>query len=313
MKYIKDINQFEKIYESINLKNILLIRDLLKKRPIFKLKYIKEDNEGDEITVYDVDEGEFVKVSKAKLKELEDEYPELLEITKEMQNFAKEIDALNDTFEKFTDEMTETEGLKEALVVLRKFIKENGVLNSFKILTKLVKLLKKQVEIEKKVSNIIPKGEKYILNDGSKIGTLIVGGRPSTIENIINTITEALTIKNLTKILTGRTEDLEKLEVEYLKKDGKEASGELKDIEIKDNGDIVVSIENDKVGEIEKNLSEITGEAEGEDETALQKKMTDLIKNKPDDVKKVLKFVNFISDEKNKDKIDTIQKMIAKE
>ena len=47
--------------------------------------------------------------------------------------------------------MTETEGLKEALVVLRKFIKENGVLNSFKILTKLVKLLKKQVEIEKKV------------------------------------------------------------------------------------------------------------------------------------------------------------------
>jgi flagellar hook protein FlgE len=313
MKYIKDINQFEKIYESINLKNILLIRDLLKKRPIFKLKYIKEDNEGDEITVYDVDEGEFVKVSKAKLKELEDEYPELLEITKEIQNFAKEIDALNDTFEKFTDEMTETEGLKEALVVLRKFIKENGVLNSFKILTKLVKLLKKQVEIEKKVSNIIPKGEKYILNDGSKIGTLIVGGRPSTIENIINTITEALTIKNLTKILTGRTEDLEKLEVEYLKKDGKEASGELKDIEIKDNGDIVVSIENDKVGEIEKNLSEITGEAEGEDENALQKKMTDLIKNKPDDVKKVLKFVNFISDEKNKDKIDTIQKMIAKE
>jgi hypothetical protein len=116
------------------------------------------------------------------------------------------------------------------------------------------------------------------------------------------------------KDFLAKIADKKELEVTYKKKDGKgEADGKIIGFDIKDNG-VVFSIENDKVGKIQKNLNELTPETEGETgEDDIQKKMTDLIKSKPDNVKKVLKFVNFISDEKNKDKIDTIQKMIAKE
>ena len=111
--------------------------------------------------------------------------------------------------------------------------------------------------------------------------------------------------------MTGRTEDLEKLEVEYLKKDGEESTGEIKEVEITDDGEILVSIENDKVGEIKKNLADITGEAESESEVDLQKKMTEILKNKPEEVKRILKFTNFISDENNKDQVVQINKILG--
>lgn len=107
--------------------------------------------------------------------------------------------------------------------------------------------------------------------------------------------------------------DKKKLQVTYKKKDGKgEANGEIIGFDIKD-GDVVFSIKNDKVGEIKKNLNELTPDGENDGEDDLKKKMTDLIKNKPGDVKRVLNFVNFISDEKNKDKIPTIQEIIDRE
>lgn len=313
MKYLKKFESITASYDGII--DILLFRDLLKQRTIFKTRYIKEEadekDEKDEIKVYDPGVG-FINVSKSKMKELEDKFPELLQITEEMQKLSKEAAGVdNDKFEKFTDEITQTEGVKAALGVLKKFVKENGVMNSFKMLTNVIKLIKKQMEFEKRASKIVPKDEKYILNDGSEIGILIVGGRPSALEVVIKTISEALTIKNLTKVLTGRTEDLEKLEVEYLKKDGQEASGELKAVEITDDGEILVSIENDKAGDIKKNLTDITGEAEGEAEVDLQKKMTDILKNKPDEVRRILSFTNFISDDKNKDKVVDIEKIMG--
>lgn len=294
-------------------RSIIFIRELLKSRSLSL--YMKEEVEEDEIRVYDPDQG-FITVSKSKIKELEEKFPELLKITEEMEKYAKgAFDKLGKDFQgkfdKFTDDMTQTQGVKEALGVLKQFIKENGVIKSFKILTTLIKLFKKQIEFEKRASKIVPKDEKYILKDGSEIGILIIGGKPSAIENVVKTIEQALTVENLMKVLTGKTEDLEKLEVEYLKKDGEEATGQLKDVEITADGDIKVSIENDKAGEVEKNLDEITGEAESESEVELQKKMTDVIKTKPELVKKILNFTNFISDEKNKDKVAKIDQILG--
>jgi hypothetical protein len=308
------IKRYQKFLEKnyfYEITDILLLRDLLKRTSKYRYKYINEDNNNeDEIRVYDPGNG-FVNVSKVKIKELEDKFPELLKINEEMVKFTKEISSISDKFDKFMDELTETKGVKEALGVLGKFVKENGVLKSFKMLTDVLKLLKKQMEFEKRISKIIPKDEKYLLKDGSETGILIIGGRPSAMENIINTISNALTVKNLMKIVTGRTEDLEKLEVEYLKKDGEESTGEIKEVEITDDGEILVSIENDKVGEIKKNLSDITGEAESESEVDLQKKMTEILKNKPEEVKRILKFTNFISDEINKDQVVQINKILG--
>lgn len=308
------IKRYQKFLEKnyfYEISDILLLRDLLKIMPKYRYKYINEDNNNeDEIRVYDPGNG-FVNVSKSKIKELEDKFPELLKINEEMVKFTKEISSISDKFDKFMDELTETKGVKEALGVLGKFVKENGVLKSFKMITDVLKLLKKQMEFEKRISKIIPKDEKYLLKDGSETGILIIGGRPSAMENIINTISNALTVKNLMKIVTGRTEDLEKLEVEYLKKDGEESTGEIKEVEITDDGEILVSIENDKVGEIKKNLADITGEAESESEVDLQKKMTEILKNKPEEVKRILKFTNFISDEINKDQVVKINKILG--
>lgn len=308
------IKRYQKFLEKnyfYEISDILLLRDLLKIMPKYQYKYINEDNNNeDEIRVYDPGNG-FVNVSKSKIKELEDKFPELLKINEEMVKFTKEISSISDKFDKFMDELTETKGVKEALGVLGKFVKENGVLKSFKMITDVLKLLKKQMEFEKRISKIIPKDEKYLLKDGSETGILIIGGRPSAMENIINTISNALTVKNLMKIVTGRTEDLEKLEVEYLKKDGEESTGEIKEVEITDDGEILVSIENDKVGEIKKNLADITGEAESESEVDLQKKMTEILKNKPEEVKRILKFTNFISDENNKDQVVKINKILG--
>jgi flagellar hook protein FlgE len=317
MKYIRSFgdlmgNELTDYIKKFEINDILLLRDLLKRIPKYRYKYIKEDNsDKDEIKVYDLEEGELVTISKAKIKELEDKFPEILEINEEMEKFIKEFNSISDTFKNFFDELTETKGVKDALDVLIKFVKENGVLKSFKMITDMLKLLKKKIECEKKVSNIIPKGEKYILKDETENGILVIGGRPSVMENIISTISNTLTVKNLMKIMTGKTEDIEKLEVEYLKKDGNESTGELKEVEITDDGKILVSIENDKVGEIKKNITDITGEAESESEADLKKKMTEILKNKPEEVKRILKFTNFISDENNKDQVVKINKILG--
>lgn len=53
------------------------------------------------------------------------------------------------------------------------------------------------------------------------------------------------------------------------------------------------------------------GEAKAEDQEDLSKKLGELKTKKPEDIKKVSSYVNFISDEKNKDKIAEIEKIIG--
>lgn len=106
----------------------------------------------------------------------------------------------------------------------------------------------------------------------------------------------------------------EDLQATYKKKDGKgEAEGEIEKIEI-DGDNIEVTIKNDKVGEIKKDIDElVTGDddKESDDEVELQDKMTTVLKTKPDLVKKILSFTNFISDENNVDKVAEIEKIIS--
>ena len=105
------IKRYQKFLEKnyfYEISDILLLRDLLKIMPKYRYKYINEDNNNeDEIRVYDPGNG-FVNVSKSKIKELEDKFPELLKINEEMVKFTKEISSISDKFDKFMDELTET-------------------------------------------------------------------------------------------------------------------------------------------------------------------------------------------------------------
>ena len=55
-------------------------------------------------------------------------------------------------------------------------------------------------------------------------------------------------------------------------------------------------------------LGKIEGQVEGEED--LQKKLVEL-KDKPEELKKVSKYVDFMSDEKNKAKAEEIEKIIG--
>ena len=111
-------------------------------------------------------------------------------------------------------------------------------------------------------------------------------------------------------ILTGKTDELE---LEYMTKAGKEAEGEIKNVEIKDDGSIEVSIENDKVGTIKKDLTEITAAGDDVDvsEDDLPKKLAEVQTKRPDDIKKVSNFVDFISNDTNKENSDKIYKIMG--
>jgi predicted HAD superfamily phosphohydrolase len=65
----------------------------------------------------------------------------------------------------------------------------------------------------------------------------------------------------------------------------------------KEKGDLLMKVEAEK--------------AEGQDE--LVKKLGDMKSKKPEDIAKVGKFVDFISDEANKDKVAEIEKIIGGE
>jgi hypothetical protein len=98
-------------------------------------------------------------------------------------------------------------------------------------------------------------------------------------------------------------------------KDNKgQAKAEITKIDVKDDGTVEFTLDNEKVGEVKKGLDDLVVKGENQesnDEVDLQKKMTDLIKAKPEEVKRILKFTNFISDEKNKDQVVQITKILG--
>lgn len=106
--------------------------------------------------------------------------------------------------------------------------------------------------------------------------------------------------------------------VTYKKEDGKgQANAEITKIDLKDDGTVEFTLDNEKVGEVKKDLKDLVvkdieeNDAEVGSEINLQKKMTDILKNKPEEVKRILKFTNFISDDKNKDKVVEIEKIMS--
>ena len=251
-------------------------------------------------------------VDPEKNKELEEKYPELKTISEELLKFEeKNLDQFNN-FEEFMNQLTETEGFKEAMVVLRNKIKELGILKTLKMIKTLISTMKMMITTIKKVRNILAEGEKYNLCIETNCEIVTGGGEDnhSVIEETLDKIKNALTVKNLMNILTGKTDELE---LEYMTKDGGEAEGEIKSVEIKDDGSIEVSIENDKVGTIKKDLTEITGagdDTEGSEDD-LPKKLAEIKAKRPDDIKKISNFTDFISNDKNKENSDKIYKIMG--
>ena len=253
-------------------------------------------------------------------KKLEEKYPELKTIAEEFSKFIenswKSMDESTiKRFGELMDEMTETEGFKEAMVGLRKIVKEVGILKSLKMIKNLISTTKMYIKMHRKVRKILSEGEKYNLcaNEDS---CSIIANPPeedddfAEFEELIEKIKNALTVKNLMNILTGKTDELE---LEYMTKAGKEAEGEIKNVEIKDDGSIEVSIENDKVGIIKKDLTEITAAGDDVDvsEDDLPKKLAEVQTKRPDAIKKVSNFVDFISNDTNKENSDKIYKIMG--
>lgn len=250
-------------------------------------------------------------------KRLEEKFPELLKISEEIIKFEedsmKKMDKdIADKFTSFTDELTNTEGFKEAMGVLRKIITEIGVVKSLKMIKISLSTMKGMIQYEKKVRDILPKGEKY---DLPLVGVITGGDDSSGAEKTIDRIKDALTVKNLMKVLTGDTDELE---LKYNKKEGGEATGKIKDVEVKDDGSIEVSIKNDKVGTIKKDITEITAagdavEKESDDNLVeeLPKKLAEIKSKKPGDIKRISNFVDFISNDMNKENTDKIYKIMG--
>jgi vacuolar-type H+-ATPase subunit I/STV1 len=249
-------------------------------------------------------------------KKLEEKYPELKTIAEELSKFLeKNMDESTiRKFEGFMDEMMETEGFKEAMVVLRKIVKELGILKSLKMIKNLISTVTMSIKTTKKIRNILSEGEKYNLCVGENCSIIANPAEEDDMlaefEEMIDKIKDALTVKNLMNILTGKTDELE---LEYMTKAGKEAEGEIKNVEIKDDGSIEVSIENDKVGTIKKDLTEITAAGDDVDvsEDDLPKKLAEVQTKRPDDIKKVSNFVDFISNDTNKENSDKIYKIMG--
>jgi hypothetical protein len=94
--------------------------------------------------------------------------------------------------------------------------------------------------------------------------------------------------------------------------------GPMKDLQDKEEIGIkkISKIEGDKVSfedaDFTKTMADILGKIEGqvEGEEDLQKKLDEL-KSKPEELKKVSKYVDFMSDEKNKAKAEEIEKIIG--
>jgi flagellar hook protein FlgE len=262
----------------------------------------------------DADKKEIKAKNDAKNKELEEKIPELKTIGEEALKFGKENLETDDfkKTEEFMGKLENTEGFKEAMVVLRDLVKELGIFKSLKMIKKIISNMTTMIQTMKKVRNILPEGEKYNLCFTEKTCEIVTGGdnEDNVVEETIDKIKKALTVKNLMSILTGKTDELE---IEYMTKDGKEAEGEIKNVEIKDDGSIEVSIENDKVGTIKKDLTEITGagdDVEGSEDD-LTKKLAEVKVKRPDDITKISTFADFISNDTNKDNADKIYKIMG--
>jgi hypothetical protein len=209
----------------------------------------------------------------------------------ELDSHRKEADGkVKEFFGEFEEEFDKVENPKELMVVFKKLIKARGIVKVFSYVKNLISDNKKESRIEKKIAEL--KGEKWEEDkDMSLLNDLF--SNPM----------------NLTKLING---DISSVDIEYSKKDGGTAEGEIKSTEIKDDGSIEVTIDNDKVGEIKKDLTELMPNDDVNDsEDDLPKKLAEVQTKRPDDIKKVSNFIDFISNDINKENSDKIYKIMG--
>lgn len=225
------------------------------------------------------------------LKIFEGNEDEIKKAQIELDSHRKEADTkVKDFFGEFEEEFDKVENPKELMTVFKKLIKARGIIKVFSYVKNLISDNKKESRLEKKIAEL--KGEKWeedkdmlLLND--------LFSNPM----------------NLTKLING---DISSADIEYNKKDGGTAEGEIKSTEIKDDGSIEVTIDNDKVGEIKKDLTELmpNDDADGSEDD-LPKKLAEVQAKRPDDIKKISTFADFISKEENKENSDKIYKIMG--
>ena len=108
----------------------------------------------------------------------------------------------------------------------------------------------------------------------------------------------------LTKIIPDKKE----LEISYIKKDGDgEADGDITGFDFKDDGGIEFTIDNEAVGDVKKDLTELVMKTPDE-----PKEDEDLLKNlAPDDIKNISNFADFISKKENEESSKDIYKIMG--
>jgi hypothetical protein len=109
--------------------------------------------------------------------------------------------------------------------------------------------------------------------------------------------------------------DEKELQVAYKTKDGGEADGKIIGLDLKDDGGIEFTVDNEKVGEVKKDFDELVmkkgdGKDEGDDKD-LVTKLAELKAKNPDDIKRIYNFTDFISKDENKDKSENIYKIMG--
>ena len=109
--------------------------------------------------------------------------------------------------------------------------------------------------------------------------------------------------------------DEKELQVAYKTKDGGEADGKIIGLDLKDDGGIEFTVDNEKVGEVKKDFDELVmkkGDEKDEgDDKDLVTKLAELKAKNPDDIKRIYNFTDFISKDENKDKSENIYKIMG--
>ena len=153
------------------------------------------------------------------------------------------------------------------------------------------------------------KGEPTIKKTGKEIMGKVEGGEPAEEYKVGDSV--------IYKRGKFNEESWKKITDDDKKKPNE---GPMKDLQDKEEIGIkkISKIEGDKVSfedaDFTKTMADILGKTEGgvqeEGEEDLQKKLGEL-KSKPEELKKVSKYVDFMSDEKNKAKVEEIEKIIG--
>ena len=219
---------------------------------------------------------------------------QIAKLEKELAAHREEVEKnVSQFFGQHEREYDAVQSPKDLAVVFGKLIKTNGLGGFLKYVKTLISNNKKESQIEKKIADL--KGETWVEDPDTK--------------RLNDLFSNPL---NVAKLINGK--DLGK-EIDYKTEDGKEAEGEIKSVKIEDDGTVNVTIDNEKVGEVTKEITELEpAESQSDEEIDAQKKIG-AIQQEPGNLKRVANYADFLNkaDEKQiKDIGDLIDDEIAK-